>query len=180
MRRTLLVSASILASGAILVMAAARPFIWPPSDLNRQVDAVVVLSGDMGERMDKARDLLAKGIAPTLVHAGSPDSQEVIRMCGERRDGGVEVICVLPAPDNTSTEAQAVASLAESHHWESIAVVTTRWHVPRARILFRRCFDGDVYMVGAHRPIESRRALMSTVAREGLKVAYHLVAERTC
>ncbi len=180
MRRTLIVSASFLALAAFSLLAAAKLFIWPPSDLARAVDAVVVLSGDHGERMAKARDLLGKGVASTLVHAGTPDSQYVSRMCNAGEDGGFEVVCVRQDPDNTSTEAQAVRSLAAGRNWDSIAVVTTTWHVPRARLLFRRCFDGEVYVLGARRPAESTRALMSTVARESIKVAYSLLAERRC
>jgi uncharacterized SAM-binding protein YcdF (DUF218 family) len=59
------------------------------------------------------------------------------------------VVCLRPRPDNTRSEARATAAFGRAHHWKTIIVVTTTYHVARARMLFRRCFSGRVEMVGA-------------------------------
>jgi len=45
-----------------------------------------------------------------------------------------------------------IASLARSHRWSHIVVVTSRFHVTRARMLVSRCYDGDAEFVGTHSP----------------------------
>ena len=47
--------------------------------------------------------------------------------------------------------------MARRRNWRSLIVVTSRYHVVRARLLYGRCFDGTLMVVGArssHRPIE--------------------------
>lgn len=157
--------------------ATAALFLWPPTDQPDRVDAVVVLSGDHGERMRRALELMADGVAPILVHAGTPDSVQVLELCA----GGqpFEVICPMPDPDSTRAEARAVAGLAESHGWESIAVVTSDFHVTRARLLFGRCFDGVVEMVGpkASFPVST---WLRQLVHEWAAVAHAFVIARGC
>ena len=130
-----------------LAALTARLFVWPPTDEPGRVDAVVVLSGDHGERMAEARRLLAAGVAPVLVHAGSPDSADVVRLCAGGQD--FEVVCLQPSPDSTKAEARAVAGLAADRGWRSIAVVTSTQHLTRAVTLFRRCVAAEVRGVAA-------------------------------
>ena len=167
-----------LAFGTLFALLTFRLFVSPPVDNPAHVDAVVVLSGDMGERMSEARRLIAAGKAPVLVYAGSPDSQEVIHLCTQRQE--LEVVCLQRQPDSTRAEARAVGNLARSRDWNSIAVVTTSWHAARAGLLFRRCVEGDVYTFGAFRAAESRRAFVRNVVLEWLGVLYALTLERQC
>lgn len=167
----------VLCTLVILPAATARLFLWPSTDEPSRVDAVVVLSGDYGERMRRALELMAEGVAPTLVHAGTPDSPQVLDLCA----GGqpFEVVCPMPDPDSTRAEARAVARLAESRGWNSIAVVTSDFHVTRAGMLFRRCFDGSVKMVGpeASFPVNT---WLSQLLEEWAGVANALLLERAC
>ncbi len=59
-------------------------------------------------------------------------------------------------------------------------VVTSTYHVSRTRMLFRRCFDGEIRVVGA-RP-DSRGGLPSprAVVREWLAFGHALTVERGC
>jgi len=43
--------------------------------------------------------------------------------------------------------------LAQQHNWTSIVVVTSTYHVSRARMIFQRCFSGKLYMAAARRGI---------------------------
>lgn len=134
----------------LVVVAAASmaaSVLWPPTDSPHRADAVVVLSGDHGERLARAKELLAGGVAPTLVLVGTPDSVENLDMCAGRTT--FDVVCLRPEPDNTRTEAAATAELARDRDWEILVVVTSTPHVSRARLLFDRCFPGTLHVVGA-------------------------------
>ena len=139
----------ILVTGSMAVLAGvalAASVLWPPTDDPREADAVVVLSGDHGDRLARAKELLAAGVAPTLVLVGTPDSVENLDMCAGRT--AYDVVCLRPQPDTTRTEAAATAELARSRNWDTLAVVTSTSHVARARLLFDRCFGGTLHVVG--------------------------------
>jgi uncharacterized SAM-binding protein YcdF (DUF218 family) len=179
LRRTVLTGSAVLvAGGLVLALATARLFVWPPSAHPRHVDAVVVLSGDFGDRMPAALALMRRGVAPVLVHAGTPDSAFVDDLC---RDGAptYEVICLRPHPDSTIDEARAIGDLGRQRRWRSIAVVTSSYHVARASISFRRCFDGNVAMV-ATAPRLGRRHHLRDVPGAWLRVVYLTVVSRGC
>ena len=58
------------------------------------------------------------------------------------------VICFEATPYSTQGEARAIARLARAGRWERVVVVTSTYHVTRARMLVRRCFHGGLSMVG--------------------------------
>jgi len=132
-------------SVAVMLLLTARLFFWPASDRPDRVDAVVMLSGDLGDRLEMAKALMADGIAPTLVHAGQPDTAEAFAVCGNGQ--AFEVVCLRPDPDDTRSEARATGQLAASRGWRSIVVVTSTSHVTRSGLLFRRCTGATVRMV---------------------------------
>lgn len=143
----------VLVVGSLGVVGAcvlAAMILWPATDDPRTADAVVVLSGDHGERLGRAKELVAAGVAPTLVLAGTPDRTENFDMCAGRTS--FDVVCLQPEPDNTRTEAAATAELARSRNWRALVVVTSTSHVARARLLFDRCFAGSLQVVGADPP----------------------------
>ncbi len=163
-----------------LVMAAltARLFVWPATGSASSVDAVVVLSGDYGDRMQRALELMADDAAPVLVHAGEPDSLFALHLC-EKTDLGFEAVCLLPKPDDTRGEARAVGELVRQRHWKSIAVVTTNFHVTRAGIEFRRCVEARVSIISTTSKA-GRRFGLGQIPREWLRVLYLQVAHRGC
>ena len=153
------------------------PFVRGGSVNLVRADAVVVLSGDHGERLPPARTLIDRGVTSTLIFAGALDSGRGIELCkgGQR----FEVICLIPNPDNTREEARAVARLASSRGWRQIVVVTSRHHVPRSELLFDRCVDGDVVLVGAD-PGYGTRLVARNLVREWLGVIRSLTVARSC
>jgi uncharacterized SAM-binding protein YcdF (DUF218 family) len=58
-----------------------------------------------------------------------------------------------------------------------VAVVTSTFHVFRTRMLFERCLDGDVYVVGARYKL---RYLPSALFWETGKLGYALTVDRDC
>lgn len=135
------------AMAAVAGLALGGAVLFPRTDAPGRADAVVVLSGDHGERLARAKELLAGGVAPTLVLVGTPDSTENLDMCAGRTT--YDVVCLRPEPDNTRTEAAASAELARDRNWERLVVVTSTPHVARSRLLFDRCFSGTLHVVGA-------------------------------
>ena len=136
-----------------------------------KADAVVVLSGTR-QRLPVGERLVRDGYAPLLVVSRSTDPQQAeVRAC---RSGA---LCFRAHPFSTRGEARGIARLAAAHHWRTIDVVTSQFHVFRARILIRRCYHGALRMVGAperllHLPID--------MAKETAKLTYQELFARGC
>lgn len=160
-----------------MVAWVARMVLWPQLDHPLHADAIVVLSGDHGERLPVAQRLLASGVAPVLVLAGTPDSVEDLDLC----HGGqpFEVVCLRPNPDSTRAEARTTAVLATTRHWRHLLLVTSTTHLSRARLLFSRCVDATVSATGAPLPFGGVRARQARV-HEGFGLLYALLWARGC
>jgi uncharacterized SAM-binding protein YcdF (DUF218 family) len=174
-RGRLLIAVAIVAT--LVAGVNARLFVFPPSDTPRSADAVVMLSGDHGERLPRALALMRAGVARTLVHDGEPDSAEARALCEKPQT--FEVVCLHPEPDNTSAEAYALGRLALNRDWKTVVVVTSTQHVARAGLLFRRCVSADVRMVPA-RPAFSWRLTARLIGEEWVKLAYLVTVDRGC
>jgi uncharacterized SAM-binding protein YcdF (DUF218 family) len=158
--------------------ACAFLFVWPREDAPRRVDAIVVLAGGRKLRLEKGLALIRRHVADTLVISdgraeGWPEAN---RLCA-RGGPGFRVLCFKPYPYSTQGEAQGVARLARARGWRSVAVVTSTFHVFRARMLFERCVPGDVEVVGARYKL---RYLPSALFWETGKLTYALTADRDC
>lgn len=145
------------------------PVLRPATDPPARADAVVVLSGDYGERRALAMSLVEKGLVHTLIFAGTPDRPDEDELCNSRQ--AVEYVCLRPLDDNTRAEARAVSDLARARQWRTVVVVTSRYHVTRSRLLFRRCVDAEVRMMAGDPPY-SRAVLDREIGSEWLKVIY--------
>ena len=148
-RRLLVVLVALV--GAWLVLCAVL-FIWPSAASSpRRADAIVVLSGGLNSRLDPALALARRGVAPLLVISSAgqdPKWRKARRLCAARRIAGVRVLCFEANPYSTVGEARAIARLARLHGWKHVVVVTSTFHVTRARMLIRRCYTGALSMVG--------------------------------
>lgn len=128
------------------------------SDPLQLADAVVVLGGEHDGREDYGLSLAREGWAPTVVISNPypADDSVMRRVCG-RPGSGVEVICLRPSPLTTRGEADMVRRLAAQRSWDRVIVVSWRYHLPRARMVFRQCFSDDpsaVVMRAVPRPYE--------------------------
>ncbi|MGH3017558.1 MAG: YdcF family protein [Gaiellaceae bacterium] len=160
------------------VGATLRLVFFPVEDDPGKADAVVVLSGSKHERLDRGLELVRGDVAPVLVISGGldprqPRANELCRDDGE----GFSVTCFTPDPDSTRGEARQVADLASERGWKRVLVVTSRFHVTRARMLFDRCLDADVDAVGVDYPWTS---VPAAVAGEWLKLGLSETVSRGC
>ena len=168
----------MLGLGLGWAVAAAVLFVWPPQEVPRHADAVVVLSGGRGPRLARGLALVRRGVAPTLVISDgwSAAWPEANRLCAGR-PAPAHVVCFRPHPYDTRGEAAGLARLAAARGWRSVVVVSSRYHIARARMLVERCFDGTVYGEGADQSIGTR--LWATPS-ETAKLAYALLTRRSC
>jgi len=160
------------------VVATVRIVFVPTEDDPGNAEAVVVLVGSKHARLDRGLELVREGVAPTLVISDGFDPRQprANRLC---REGGdvFSVACFTPDPDSTRGEARAVAELARKHHWHRVLLVTSRFHVTRARMLFDRCLDADVDAVGVDYPWTS---VPAAVAGEWVKLGLSSTVARGC
>jgi uncharacterized SAM-binding protein YcdF (DUF218 family) len=119
-----------------------------------RADAIVVLGPpDDNGRIDTALTLIREHVTRNLVISVMSERQRQVKhLCTDAQDG-FTVTCFLPHPATTRGEAQHMRDLARQHGWASVVVVTSTYHVSRARMIFDRCFDGPLYVVAARRGI---------------------------
>lgn len=167
MKKALLVVELLLVA---FVGASLYLFVFVPSATPTHADAIVVLSSDK-PRYDVGLRLYRRRVAPTLV---------LSLPAFEGRDGYAcpsFALCFRASPYSTRGEAQAVARLAQKRGWRRIVVVTSRYHLRRARILFRRCTGAELLFVSAPAPAA---AYLANIPLEWEKLAVQLVAQRGC
>jgi uncharacterized SAM-binding protein YcdF (DUF218 family) len=153
------------------VAAATYLFVVHHDDRPAKADAVVVLSGTK-QRLPVGQRLVAEGYARVLVVSRSVDPN-----ARERRACRGGALCFRADPYSTRGEARAIARLAAEHHWQTVDVVTSEFHVFRARILIRRCYRGALRMIGAPEP---RWRIPYDAVKESLKLTYQEVFARSC
>ena len=105
----------------------------------------------LGRRVTRGRvahgvALAAAGLAPTLVvvhcEAVAPEL-----LAGTPLP--FEVVPLGPRPATTRGEARGVARLARERGWERLVVVTSTYHVTRARLIFERALGREVRFASA-------------------------------
>ncbi len=162
---------------AVVAAASAYLFVFPHEDRLTRADALVVLAGGRDERLDEGLALMRRGLARTLVISDgrAPGWRNGNRLCAGRTS--LRVLCFYPRPYSTRGEARGMALLAAEHGWRSLIVVTSAYHVRRARMLFRRCFHGRVEAVASQPDL---RHFVIGVAYEWPKYAYERLISRDC
>ena len=154
-RSVLIVATVVLAA---LVALNLRLFVWPTTDTVEPADAVVVLAGGDGERLDRGLELVNEGVAPTLALSFGPN-----RLCNFEQT--FSVVCFTPSPENTRGEAEAIGRLAAERGWTDLVLVTSTSHVTRARLLIERCYSGNLQVTDAN-PRQSLPGWMLAIVHE--------------
>jgi uncharacterized SAM-binding protein YcdF (DUF218 family) len=126
----------------------------PKVDHPTHADAIVILGSPENQaRIEVAEGLLDAHVASQLVISlNAPNERHAYHVC-THPPAGVTVTCFQPHPSTTRGEAEEVHRLAQQHGWTSLVVITSTYHVSRARMIFKRCFAGKLYMAAARRGI---------------------------
>jgi uncharacterized SAM-binding protein YcdF (DUF218 family) len=157
---------------AVWLVAAIALFLVHHDDEPARADAVVVLQG-ADSRLPLGYELVQDGYAPLLlVSRGSKLGLEH-RLC----DGETELEVICFSATSTRGEARIVARIARERNLRSLDVVTSHFHVYRARKLFERCFDGELHVVGSS---QEWWRLPKAMLSESAKLAYQTVYARDC
>ena len=124
----------------------AKLFVWPAQNVAKglHADAIVVLGG-LGPRWQVALELAKEHAAPFML-VSVPSVQW---NCPRDDLPGVQVECFRPNPDDTRGEARFAARTARANDWHTLLLVTSLPQATRARLRFKRCFSGTVYVVPA-------------------------------
>ena len=143
----LIVAIDVAVSGYLLFANATVDALQP-------ADAIIVLGGEHDGREDYGIALARQGWAGTVVLSDPYDDWDPVmkRVC--RPVGNVDVMCLRPDPLTTRGEAMMMRAMARERGWSRIIVVSWRYHLPRARLVFKQCFSstaGSAIMVDVPR-----------------------------
>lgn len=101
-------------------------------DMLPKADGIVALTGG-GTRLDTAVALLEKGVGKRLLISGvSPTTTK--EEVGKLSDGGRRFACCADlgyAAEDTHGNAEEAADWTRENHYNSIIIVTSRYHTPR-------------------------------------------------
>jgi uncharacterized SAM-binding protein YcdF (DUF218 family) len=141
--------ASLAAAGIAVVMLAVGVsgyllFTNAQDDEIQPADAVVVLGGEHDGREYYGVQLAQQIGARTVLLSNSYAASDSVMMslCNATVEG-VRVLCRVPVPATTRGEALMARRAAREYGWRRIAVVTWRFHLPRARRIFAQCYSGE-------------------------------------
>jgi uncharacterized SAM-binding protein YcdF (DUF218 family) len=140
---------------------------------------VVALAGGGGDRLPAAISLVEAGIAPMLVVSAAHDLDQQAAARLRASTCSFDVIWVRPFPESTVGEARMIRRLAEANRWGRVVVVTSRYHVARARLLIKRCVRQEVLIVPSI-PRESVWGWAGHLVHECGGLIYALFVDRRC
>jgi uncharacterized SAM-binding protein YcdF (DUF218 family) len=168
----------VLVVVGVAYIAGAFLFLRYDDDPLRKADAIVVLAG--GEsRLPVGLRLARDGAAPLLVLSEDVTRKDGARVavCDRGTVEGAELVCRAASPYSTRGEARFVADLAEKRGWKRLVVVSSRYHLFRAKRLFERCTDAELIMRGAE---ESDQRNAIAIPLEWIKLARAETLARGC
>ena len=160
-----------LCAVVVFVGTSVRLFVWPATDPPARANAIVALAGSV-DRQNKALALARAGYSGVVVvstdeHHGVPCPQS---------EPGIEILCFRPEPLTTQGEARYVGHLAAEHNWRSIMIVPGTTQATRARLLFKRCYAGQLLVVPARESI----GVLYGIAYEWGALAKAILLRRGC
>ena len=151
---------------AAFVAASLWLFVLIPSDHPRHADVIVALAPSHS-RIVEAEKLRHENVAPVLLVSLPPSSSSC----------PAHATCFHAHPYSTRGEAEAVARIARARGWTHVVIVSNRYHLRRARLLFRRCLHRSPAIVAARTTVAS---YIENIPWEWVKLAYQLTFDRGC
>ncbi len=147
----------IIVTSLILFWAAGSFLIT--GDPIKNVDAIVVLSGDEGARVKDASKLFRSGFAKYLIITKSDhediqenrtNSEKMMRIAIEEGVASDSILFTNQEAGDTIGEAQEVLAVANQRQINSLLVITDPYHTRRVKIIFNRIFKDDDISISVH------------------------------
>lgn len=148
--------------GALFLVVLTRPVSADPS---KSYDAVVVLAGGNGERLNAGLELVDDAADAELIVSNGKSG---IWYAGGRicdLDRSIAVTCPTPEPPDTRGEVGMVRRLVDANGWDDVAIVTSSYHRLRVARMVGQCELSGVDVVGMS-PNISRVAWVDRLAHE--------------
>lgn len=120
-----------------------------PAD-ERSTDAIVVLTGG-AKRIERGLELMEKGKAKRMLVSGVARTVRPEELAAQyMKDEALFRCCVDLGRESVDTRSNAeeVARWLGRHKFRSLRLVTTDWHMPRARFELSRRLGDEIEVVG--------------------------------
>ena len=117
---------------------------------DRETDAIVVLTGGAG-RLERGLDLLEQGRAERMLISGVDRAVRSEELAVRHPAQAALFDCCIDLGReavDTRSNAEETARWLERRKFDSVRLVTTDWHMPRARFELTRQTEGSVEVVG--------------------------------
>jgi len=128
-------------------------------DRVRNVDAIVVLSGDEGARVKEASKLFRSGLAKYLIITKSDheeiqenqtNSEKMMRIAINEGVASDSILFTNQEAEDTIGEAREVLAVAKQRQINSLLVITDPYHTRRTKIIFIHIFKGSEITTSVH------------------------------
>ena len=147
-----------------------------PAD-DRRTDAIVVLTGG-AKRIERGLDLLERGRADRMLISGVERTVRPIELATRYgKDEALFDCCIDLGRESVDTRSNAeeTSNWIERHKFKSVRLVTTDWHMPRARFELGRQTEGLTVLTDAIESNPSFRILFLEYNKYILRQAAALV-----
>ena len=125
---------------------------------DRKTDGVVVLTGGYG-RIDRGVAALRRGEAKRMLVSGVDPDVKPGELAAEFKISGKLMACCIDLgwqAVDTRSNAEETAAWVKHHGIRSVRLVTTDWHMPRARMELANAVGDDVEIVGGGNHMNAR------------------------
>jgi uncharacterized SAM-binding protein YcdF (DUF218 family) len=135
--------------------------LLPEAGDERRTDAIVVLTGG-AKRLERGIDLLERGRAERMLISGVERTVRPIELA--KRYGTDQALfdcCIDLGREavDTRSNAEETSDWIARHKFKSVRLVTTDWHMPRARFELSRKTEGLIVVTDAIQSSPSFRTL---------------------
>lgn len=115
---------------------------------DEKFDAIIVLGGGITakgnlsrvakSRMDRAIELYRSGAAPRIIVTGKNEAQAIRRYAIRKSISPEDVMAESHALDTVGNAFFVRKNFLERNKWNNVIIVTSIFHVPRAKLVFRK------------------------------------------
>ena len=176
-----LAAMGVIAIGVLAVAFLSFQVLGPRTQIPDSTDAVLLFAGGDGERLPAAVDFAQdRNIDTLLISTGNSEwigASAIREFCGSDPSDldDLEVVCFEAVVDDTAGEASEFSMLAAERGYTSLVVASSDYHVSRASMRVRQCFEGEVGQL----PIDSDSGL-SRFGHEFFGLVESSLLDRAC